>query len=386
MIDIPDLVKQRYRKDNISSETARKLELSFFSCNIDTLYPSNDLYPANDLFPADSGSPWLTIGMDRICSESLTLTESLCSGDNIVWGSCEAAKLTLTVADVEDDIKGKEFTATLSIGDYSMAYGIYTVDSAIRQADRRKRKITAYDRMIKFDTDVSEWYQTMYPEDSTVHTVQELRDSLCDYIGVSQRFVQLPNDDLEIGKTIDPETLCGRDVLRAICEINGVFGHFDRTGALAYISLQDTGIYPSETLYPGNDLFPQSDWQSAEDLEYYKTITYEDYLIDGIDRVQIRQEEGDIGAVVGSGSNAYVVEGNFLTYGMGSADLTKLAWSVYDLIAGKTYRPAKIVSYAMPWIEAGDGIRGHYNRYRDSYFCTASNHERYPGHDGYHSV
>lgn len=357
MIDIPDLVKQRYRKDNISSETARKLELSFFSRNIDTLYPSNDLYPANDLFPADAGSPWLTIGMDRICSESLTLTESLCSGDNIVWGSCEAAKLTLTVADVEDDIEGKEFTATLSIGDYSMAYGIYTVDSVIRQADRRKRKITAYDRMIKFDTDVSEWYQAMYPEDSTVHTIQELRDSLCDYIGVSQRFVQLPNDDLVIGKTIDPETLCGRDVLRAICEINGVFGHFDRTGALAYISLQNTGIYPSETLYPGNDLFPQSGWQSAEDLEYYKTITYEDYLVDGIDRVQIRQEEGDIGAVVGSGNNAYVVEGNFLTYGMGSADLTKLAWSIYDLIAGKTYRPAKIVSYAMPWIEAGDGIR-----------------------------
>lgn len=357
MLEIAEEIKQRFRGDNNREETVRTLELSFFNQNVDTLYPSNDLYPSGDLFPADAGSPWLTIGMDRICAETLNLTESLCSGDNIVWGSCEAAKLTLTVADVEDDIEGKEFTATLSIGDYSMAYGIYTANSVIRQADRRKRKITAYDRMIKFDTDVSEWYQAMYPEDSTVHTVQELRDSLCDYIGVSQRFVQLPNDDLKIGKTIDPETLCGRDVLRAICEINGVFGHFDRTGALAYISLQNTGIYPSETLYPGNDLFPQSGWQSAEDLEYYKTITYEDYLVDGIDRVQIRQEEGDIGAVVGSGNNAYVVEGNFLTYGMGSADLTKLAWSIYDLIAGKTYRPAKIVSYAMPWIEAGDGIR-----------------------------
>ena len=182
--------------------------------------------------------------MDRICSESLTLTESLCSGDNIVWGSCEAAKLTLTVADVEDDIEGKEFTATLSIGDYSMAYGIYTVDSVIRQADRRKRKITAYDRMIKFDTDVSEWYQAMYPEDSTVHTVQELRDSLCDYIGVSQRFVQLPNDDLVIGKTIDPETLCGRDVLRAICEINGVFGHFDRTWCAGLHQFTEHGHLP----------------------------------------------------------------------------------------------------------------------------------------------
>lgn len=357
MLEIAEEIKQRFRGDNNCEETVRTLELSFFNRNVDTLYPSNDLYPSGDLFPADAGSPWLTIGMDRICAETLSLTESLSSGDNIVWGSCESAKLTLTVADVEDDIKGKEFTATLSIGDYSMAYGIYTVDSVIRQADRRKRKITAYDRMKKFDTDVSGWYQAMYPEESSVHTLKELRDSLCDYIGVSQKFVQLPNDDLVIGKTIDPETLCGRDVLRAICEINGVFGHFDRTGALAYISLQNTGVYPSETLYPGNDLFPQSGWQSAEDLEYYKTITYEDYLIDGIDRVQIRQEEGDIGAVVGSGSNAYVVEGNFLTYGMGSADLTKLAWSVYDLIAGKTYRPAKIVSYAMPWIEAGDGIR-----------------------------
>lgn len=357
MLEIAEEIKQRFRGDNNREETVRTLELSFFNRNIDTLYPSNDLYPSGDLFPADAGSPWLTIGMDRICAETLSLTESLCSGDNIVWGSCEAAQLTITVADVEDDIEGKEFMASLSIGDYSMAYGIYTVDSVIRQADRRKRKITAYDRMIKFDADVSEWYQAMYPEDSTVHTLKELRDSLCDYIGVSQRSTQLPNDDLTIGKTIDPETLCGRDVLRAICEINGVFGHFDRTGALAYISLQNTGIYPSETLYPGNDLFPQSGWQSAEDLEYYKTITYEDYLIEGIDRVQIRQEEGDIGAVVGSGSNAYVVEGNFLTYGMGSADLTKLAWSVYDLIAGKAYRPAKIVSYAMPWIEAGDGIR-----------------------------
>lgn len=357
MLEIAEEIKQRFRGDNNREETVRTLKLSFFNRNVDTLYPSNDLYPSGDLFPADAGSPWLTIGMDRICAETLSLTESLCSGDNIVWGSCEAAQLTITVADVEDDIEGKEFMASLSIGDYSMAYGIYTVDSVIRQADRWKRKITAYDRMIKFDADVSEWYQAMYPEDSTVHTLKELRDSLCDYIGVSQRSTQLPNDDLTIGKTVDPETLCGRDVLRAICEINGVFGHFDRTGALAYISLQNTGIYPSETLYPGNDLFPQSGWQSAEDLEYYKTITYEDYLIEGIDRVQIRQEEGDIGAVVGSGSNAYVVEGNFLTYGMGSADLTKLAWSVYDLIAGKAYRPAKIVSYAMPWIEAGDGIR-----------------------------
>lgn len=358
MLDVPEYVKQRCRDDNNKKETVKHLELSFFDEGIDTLYPSNDLYPAYDLYPADAGAAWLTIGMDQICAETVNLTESISSGSNIIWGSCEAAKFIITVADVEDEMTGREFTATLSIGDYKMAYGIYIVDSVTRlQADRRKRKITAYDRMIKFDTDISDWYHAMYPTDDAAHTVKELRDSLCEEIGVPQEQTVLINDGLVVGKTISPESLCGRDVLKAICEINGVFGHFDRTGTLVYVSLQDTGLYPSDTLYPGDDLYPQSGWAAAEELEYYKSITYEDYLIDGIDRVQIRQEEGDIGAVVGSGSNAYVVEGNFLTYGLGSADLTKLAWSIYDTIAGKTYRPAKIVSYAMPWIEVGDGVR-----------------------------
>lgn len=357
MLDVPEIIKTRCRSDNNRAETVKHLELSFFDGGVDSLYPSNDLYPAYDLYPSDSGSPWLTIPMEKICEDTLSLTENLSSGNNIIWGSCEAAKFVLTVADVEDEMTGREFTATLSIGDYKMAYGVYVVDSVVKQADRRKRKITAYDRMIKFDVDVSDWYHAMYPTDDTTHTIQELRDSLCEHIGVPQQQTVLINDEMVVGKTISPESLCGRDVVKAICEINGVFGHFDRTGMLTYISLQDTGLYPSDTLYPGDDLYPQSGWAAAEELEYYRSITYEDYLIDGIDRVQIRQEEGDIGAVVGSGSNGYIVEGNFLAYGLGSADLTKLAWSIYDSIAGKTYRPAKIVSYAMPWIEVGDGLR-----------------------------
>ncbi|WP_147348065.1 hypothetical protein [Clostridium sp. AM58-1XD] len=226
-----------------------------------------------------------------------------------------------------------------------------------RQADRRKRKITAYDRMTRFDTDVSGWYHAMYPNNQQVHTIKELRDSLCDYVGVPQHFCELTNDDMVVGKTIDPESLSGRDVLKAICEINGVFGHIDRTGVLAYVTLQETGVYPSEEMYPSETLYPRGAWDYAEDLDYYRSITYEDYLIDGIDQVQVRQEEGDIGAVVGSGKNAYIVEGNFLAYGLGSADLTKLAWSIYDVIAGRSYRPAKISTYAMPWIEVGDGLR-----------------------------
>ena len=82
-------------------------------------------------------------------------------------------------------------------------------------------------------------------------------------------------------------------------------------------------------------------------------------MVAGVDRLQIRMEEGDIGATAtnGQGANGYVIEGNFLTYGLSSAQLTKLAKSILEQIGGREYRPAKISCYAMPWLEVGDGVR-----------------------------
>ena len=134
MLDVPEIIKQRCRGDNNREETVKHLELSFFNGGVDTLYPANDLYPADNLYPSDAGTPWLTIPMEQICAETLSLTENLSSGSNIVWGSCEAAKFVVTVADVDEEIEGREFTATLSIGDYKMAYGIYVFDSVVKQA------------------------------------------------------------------------------------------------------------------------------------------------------------------------------------------------------------------------------------------------------------
>ena len=37
-------------------------------------------------------------------------------------------------------------------------------------------------------------------------------------------------------------------------------------------------------------------------------MTYEDYLVNGISGLQIRQQEGDVGASVGDGDNAYIIE------------------------------------------------------------------------------
>ncbi len=355
MLAVPEEIKKIFWQDNISEETRRKWKLRFFDSDIQMIYPEETLFPSEELFPAEQ-EPSYIIENSQMQTESIKITEGLCESDDLKFGECNAAQFEVTVADVQQDLTGLEFMVTLEVDGYEMAMGIYTVDSFVRQADRRLKKITAYDRMRKFSTDVSAWYQVLtFPL-----TLKEFRDGLCEYIGVKQIDTDLPLDDMPVSKTIDPEQLSGLDVLQAICEINGCFGHIDKTGRLRYQFLGCAGLYPSETLFPDDDLFPGDllDDENTEQILFYKQsdTSYEDYIVTPIDRLQIRQEEGDVGVLYGKGSNTYVIEGNFLAYGKSSEELEEIAAAAFENIAGRSYRPCKIVSPGLPWIEVGDGL------------------------------
>lgn len=355
MLAVPEDIKELFRKDNLGDkETWRKWKLRFFDSEIQLLFPEDTLFPSDDLFPVDQ-EPIYIIENRQMLTESVVLTESLCESDNLVFGECNSAQFNVTVADVLLDLAGKEFMVTVEIGDYEMAMGIYAVDSFVRQADHKLKKITAYDRMRKFHTDVASWYQNLvFPM-----TLKQFRDSLCAYIGIAQIGVELPLDGMIVTKTIDPEQLSGLDVLRAICEINGCFGHIDKTGRLKYKFLPVSGLYPSDTLFPDDDLYPsEMGKDESETLSHYKQseTTYEDFVVTPIDRLQIRQEEGDIGILYGDGGNTYVIQGNFLAYGKSSNELLNIAAAIYENISGRIYRPCKIATTAMPWVEVGDGL------------------------------
>lgn len=356
MLDIPENIKDLFRSDNRRQETHKKFKLSFYDDKADALYPYETLFPDESLFPNEHGTAWLTIENNRIVSESLQIAEALSCDDDMVFGSCEGAELQIIVADVNEDITNREFALTVEIGGYEMALGLYTVKAFERQSDRRKRKITAYDRMSWFNVDVAGWYNDLeFPM-----TIKTFRDSLCDYIGIQQTQATLLFDSLEISKTIEPTQISGLDVLKAICEINGCFGHIDKTGQLVYVQLQQTGLYPSETLYPEEALYPSEyggDGRPVEIVSTYKQpMVYEDYLVEGIDSLIIRQEENDVGASVGNGENVYTIEGNFLVYGKSAAELLEIAQSLLPYISGRVYRPASVDCNCMPWVEVGDAL------------------------------
>ena len=338
MLNIPEEIKELFRADNLSVDTQRHIKLRFFDEEIKMLNPEDTLFPSDDLFPVDQ-EPVYVIDNSQIYSESLTIEENLCASQDLAFGECNSSQFEITVADVLMDLTGKEFMATVEIGGYEMALGIYKVDSFERQADRRMKRIVAYDRMLKFDIDVADWYRGLtFPM-----TLKRFRDSLCAHVGVTQITATLPMDDMQLTKTIDPEQLVGRKVLMAICEINGCFGNIDKTGRLTYKFLGTSGLFPSETLFPDDELFP-AEMTNAETLSYYKQSEthYEDYVVNPIDKVQIRQEEGDVGASYGPGSNCYVIQGNFLVYGKSAEQLLSIASTVYDQISGRLYRPCHI--------------------------------------------
>ena len=302
---------------------------------------------------------------EDIDAESMRIVESINSGSELTFGSCEASELEITIRNVYSSHVGQTVTVSVVLnGDtaHPFTFGTYTVVEDKATADRKKREIHAYDSLYEvLNADVSGWYNTLYPTSSTTKTIKQIRDSFFSYFGITQQSVTLPNDTITVGKTISPTTLSGKDVLFALCEINARFGHIGRDGVFNYIRLQEmiTGLYPRNDLYPDDDLYP-SDEVGSEDIGIsgnYISANYEEYTVDKIDKLVIRQEDSDIGCIVGSGTNAYIIQGNFLVYGKNATDLTAIANNIKDQIFAVWYRPCEVELRGNPCLEVGDGIR-----------------------------
>lgn len=291
---------------------------------------------------------------DRLISESVQLSEALYSGNDLAFGSCEAATLEFECVNVTEDITGKTISVVQYIGDYTMPYGTFIIESAMKQNDKRRKKVTAYDQMIRFDVDVAEWYNNLdFPL-----TMKAFRDSLFAHLNLPQESKALINDDLMVEKTISPSQLSGRDVIQAICELNGCFGHFNRYSIFTYIVLSSAGLYPSEDLYPEDNLLP-GETVGALKMSTYKSCDYEEYLVEEITGLQIRQEQNDIGVIVGTNDNLYVIQGNFLAYGKDESELQPIAERILNQVKNCVYRPHKTVTKGLPYAEVGDALQVH---------------------------
>jgi hypothetical protein len=256
----------------------------------------------------------LTITNTQLVQGNFDITEDICSDKDLKYGSCIASQVKFTVADVTQDLKGKLFTVTQTMGEYVVPIGTYVVDSCTKQNNLRFKDIIAYDAIQKTDIDVSAWYNSLFPTGNETYVLSQFRTLLLLYLGIDKDTTNLPlrNDSMIVPKTISPTQLSGRTVLQACEELNGCFGHINSEGKFTHIILKPAyGLYPSDTLYPSEDLYPVSEYDASFTQPDFiaETITksmyrengvkFEEYSVKEISKLQIRQEEGDIGVVVG---------------------------------------------------------------------------------------
>lgn len=362
-------------------------------------------YKYGDLFKKDTVDKQLSIVSDdgkinitntELHQEMFELTESLCSEQELTFGSCEAAMIKFTVSNTFLPMKGRWMTVRMSLGghaDIPFQFGRYKVDSDTPTADRTCRDVVAYDALYDIlNADVAAWYNTVFPshkeqqkdKDGKITTVtvydpvtmKQFRDSFFKYFGIEQADIDLINDNMSIEKTVAVtpssetssdteessiigESMSGKEVLSCICEINGCMGHMGRDGKFHYIYLEQEiqGLYPRNDLYPADDLFPRDPKSTQIGKGFYVTATYEDYLVKTINKLQIREQKNDIGVIVGTGDNAYVIEDNFLVYGKGTKELKSIANNVLSKIRGIVYRPFTADCKGNPCLEVGDAVR-----------------------------
>ena len=330
-----------------------------------TLQEYNDLYKRpllKQMTIVSSGG--ITIKNANIVSEEMSLEKSLCSETNLRYGRCEAACFKVRIADMNHDFTGEWLTVTQDVvtdsegylltqnGQYlltedgfkiklkneqideaSATYGRFRVHSDKPSNDRRWRDLTCYDIMYDIlNADVISWYNGLtFPM-----TLKNLRDSFFTYLGITQETTTLINDNFVTpGGFSVSGSLSGKTVIESICELNGVFGQITGDGKFQYVSLSSP---PTLT------------------LDYYVdgTGSYEDYVTEAVTGINAKGTTDDVGTIVGTSTNLYIINGNPLIYGTeGTQALTTALNTLLQHIMSVQYRPFGVTTYGNPMLPLG---------------------------------
>lgn len=328
MLDVSDRVKRAYKDDDF--------------------VPDLQIYFEGKAF-----------GSDSILDSSMTIRESLCSQDELTFTAVESSTFSATLIADEDPTQqliGKAATVThvtdlggLYLGpdtflgpntfmfdpEEKVLLGTFTIETVTRSGDGLY-DIDGFDYNKKLqDADISEWWNS---EVTFPTTIKALLESLAKHVGLT---TDLPdswaNSNMPVLQNVyfDGGTTAA-ELLGMIQEISGCFFRCGRDGILRRVNYSAVKTAIDYTLL-------------MEDPEI------EMYSVPKIDKLQIHASDDDVGAIVGTGQNAYISTGNVLVYGMNQEDLDEVAANALKAMSTfPAYVPfdAKCVNQA--YVEVGD--------------------------------
>ena len=296
---------------------------------------------------------------EDIVTESLELKEAIENSGNLSFQGCIAASLKFECFNLVDEtLEGKWIECDITADETETIPLFRGYISEVTNATHEEftTVIRAYDALYDINNkDVTAWYNNLtFPM-----SIQALRNSFFQFVGVTQVVDYLPNDGISVQKSIEDKVIMGATIIKAICQINGRYGRISRTGLFEYVHLVEgtEALYPREDLYPDDDIYP-ADENALESVSkaYYSQISFENYRVAPITKVQLIEKSGQIAATYGTGTNIFTLKDNPLIWGLSAQLLQSVANNLYNTIQGLWYTPSQIECVGLPYVECGDFV------------------------------
>ena len=218
--------------------------------------------------------------------------------------------------------------------------GVFYAEKPTR-TKRNSYKVTAYDIMSKLDADFSGWLranQAQFPK-----TIWQLVQLACQRAGVTLAGISLPINGSHSVQAFYADDLTCRQIISWAAEAAGCYAHMNADGKLQFLTYTDKRSTAKIT----------PDGVSNSTAYYADSLSYEDYTVKAIEKVQIRQSDSDVGVIYPdstTATNTYAVQGNLLLTTGTEANLKTVAQNLYNVLKSVTYTPCKVA------VPSGSGL------------------------------
>ena len=242
--------------------------------------------------------------------------------------------------------------------------GVFYAEKPTR-TKRNSYKVTAYDTMSKLDADFSGWLranQAQFPK-----TIWQLVQLACQRAGVALASSSLPINGSYNVQAFYADDLTCRQIISWAAEAAGCYAHMNADGKLQFLTYTDKRRTAKIT----------PDGASNSTAYYADSLSYEDYTVKAIEKVQIRQSDSDVGVIYPdstTATNTYAVQGNLLLTTGTEANLKSVVQNLYNVLKNVTYTPCKVAVPSSSGLACGQivHIKDARGREFDTYLMSAT--------------
>ena len=242
--------------------------------------------------------------------------------------------------------------------------GVFYAEKPTR-TKRNSYKVTAYDTMSKLDADFSGWLhanQAQFPK-----TIWQLVQLACQRAGVTLASSSLPINGSYSVQAFYADDLTCRQIISWAAEAAGCYAHMNADGKLQFLTYADKRSTAKIT----------PDGASNSTAYYADSLSYEDYTVKAIEKVQIRQSDSDVGVIYPdstTATNTYAVQGNLLLTTGTEANLKSVVQNLYNVLKNVTYTPCKVSVPSSSGLACGQivHVKDARGREFDTYLMSAT--------------